>query len=67
MTRAAASARMSTATTAPEASIEIKYPVQRMVTLGWTAPRTNRLLLEARGGIRKENYKYNAMEADDPA
>jgi len=55
-----------TATTAPEASIEIKYPVQRMATVAWTAPRTNRLLLEARGGIRKENYKYNAMEADDP-
>src|SRR5262245_12937790 len=36
------------ATTAPEAAIEIKYPVQRMSTLSWTAPQTNRLLLEAR-------------------
>ena len=54
------------ATTAPEAAIEIKYPVQRMATVGWTSPRTNRLLLEARAGFRRENYKYNAMDASDP-
>ena len=54
------------ATTAPEAAIEIKYPVQRMSTVAWTSPRTNRLLLEARGGLRHENYKYNAMDASDP-
>jgi len=54
------------ATTAPEAAIEIKYPIQRMSTLAWTSPRTNRLLLEARGGLRHENYKYNAMDASDP-
>jgi hypothetical protein len=55
-----------TATTAPEASIEIKYPVQRFATVAWTSPRTNRLLLEARGGYRKENYKYSATDANDP-
>jgi len=54
------------ATTAPEAAIEIKYPVQRMATVAWTSPRTNRLLLEARAGFRRENYKYNAMDASDP-
>ena len=54
------------ATTAPEAAIEIKYPIQRMSTVAWTSPRTNRLLLEARGGLRHENYKYNAMDATDP-
>ncbi len=54
------------ATTAPEAAIEIKYPIQRMTTFGWTSPRTNRLLLEARGGIRHENYKYSAVDANDP-
>jgi hypothetical protein len=54
------------ATTAPEAAIEIKYPLQRMATIGWTSPRTSRLLLEARGGFRRENYKYNAVEANDP-
>ena len=55
-----------TATTAPEAAIEIKYPVQRFASVAWTSPRTNRLLLEARGGYRKENYKYNAIDASDP-
>jgi hypothetical protein len=55
-----------TATTSPEAAIEIKYPVQRFATASWTSPRTNRLLLEARGGYRKENYKYNAVAANDP-
>jgi hypothetical protein len=54
------------ATTAPEAAIEIKYPVQRMSTVSWTSPRTNRLLLEARAGFRRENYKYNAIDASDP-
>jgi hypothetical protein len=55
-----------TATVAPEAAIEIKYPIQRMTTFGWTSPRTSRLLLEARGGIRHENYKYNGIDASDP-
>jgi len=48
-----------TATTSPEAAIEIKYPIQRMSTVAWTSPLTARLLLEARGGFRQENYKYN--------
>jgi hypothetical protein len=55
-----------TSTTSPEAAIEIKYPIQRMVTAGWTSPLTSRVLLEARGGFRAENYKYNAMAPDDP-
>ncbi len=54
------------ATTAPEAAIEIKYPVQRMSTISWTSPQTNRLLFEARAGFRRENYKYSAMDASDP-
>jgi hypothetical protein len=54
------------ATTAPEAAIEIKYPIQRMSTISWTSPQTNRLLLEARAGLRHENYKYSAIDANDP-
>jgi Carboxypeptidase regulatory-like domain len=54
------------ATTSPEAAIEIKYPIQRMGTVAWTSPVTSRLLLEARGGFRGENYKYNATPAGDP-
>jgi len=55
------------ATTAPEAAISIEYPIQRMMSVGWTSPRTNRVLLEARAGFRGENYKYNAIPANDPA
>jgi hypothetical protein len=55
------------ATTAPEAAISIEYPIQRMASVSWTSPRTNRLLLEARAGFRGENYKYNGIPADDPA
>src|SRR4029453_12024625 len=54
------------ATTSPEAAIEIKYPIQRMGTVAWTSPATSGLLLEARGGFRGENYKYNATPAGDP-
>jgi Carboxypeptidase regulatory-like domain len=54
------------ATTSPEAAIEIKYPIERMATVAWTSPMTSRLLLEARGGFRGENYKYNATPAGDP-
>ncbi len=56
-----------TATTSPEAAIEIKYPIERMATFAWTSPITNRVLLEARAGFRGENYKYNATPAGDPA
>ena len=37
-----------------------------MASVSWTSPQTNRLLLEARGGFRGENYKYNGIAADDP-
>src|SRR5204863_3347956 len=30
-------------TTSPEAAIEIKYPIQRMATVGWTSPLTSRV------------------------
>ena len=60
-----------TATVAPEAAIEIKYPVQRMATVGWTSPRTNRLLLEARGGypqgelqVQRRGRQRSAEAAD---
>ena len=38
-------------TTAPEAAISIEYPIQRMASVSWTSPQTNRLLLEARAGF----------------
>jgi hypothetical protein len=55
-----------TATMSPEAAIRIEYPIQRMMTAAWTSTVSNRLLLEVRGGLRQENYKYNATPAGDP-
>jgi hypothetical protein len=51
---------------APEAANSIVYPIQRMVTGAWTSPVTNRLLIEARGGFRNENYAYSPTQAGSP-
>jgi hypothetical protein len=56
-----------TSTMSPEASISIDYPIERMVTAAWTSTRSSRLLLEARFGFREEYYRYNAVQAGDPA
>jgi|KBSMisStandDraft_5_1062788.scaffolds.fasta_scaffold11475_3 hypothetical protein len=58
--------RNVTATMSPEAAIEIKYPIQRMMTAAWTSTLSSRLLFEVRGGLRQENYKYSATPAGDP-
>ena len=58
--------RNVTATMSPEAAIEIKYPIQRMMTAAWTSTVSSRLLFEVRGGLRQENYKYSATPAGDP-
>ena len=58
--------RNVTATMSPEAAIEIKYPIQRMMTAAWTSTVSSRLLVEVRGGLRQENYKYSATPAGDP-
>jgi hypothetical protein len=55
-----------TATMSPEAAIRIEYPIQRMMTAAWTSTMSSRLLLEVRGGLRQENYKYSATPAGDP-
>ena len=44
------------ATTAPEAGYDRRFPTQRVVLLDWTAPVTNRLLLEASGIHRVERW-----------
>jgi hypothetical protein len=55
-----------TATMSPESAISIEYPIQRMATAAWTSTVSSRLLFEARGGFRGENYKYSATPAGDP-
>jgi hypothetical protein len=44
------------ATTAPEAGYDRRFPVQRVVLLDWTAPVTSRVLLEASGIHRVERW-----------
>jgi carboxypeptidase family protein len=47
---------LQTATKSNEAALYITYPVEDMSTVSWTAPITSRLLLEARGGLRREAF-----------
>ncbi len=44
------------ATTAPEAATDRRFPVQRVVLLDWTAPVTSRVLIEASGIHRVERW-----------
>jgi hypothetical protein len=45
-----------TATTAPEAGYDRRFPTQRVVLLDWTAPITSRILIEASGIHRVERW-----------
>ena len=44
------------ATTAPEAGVDRRFPLQRFVTMDWNTPVTSRLLLEASGIHRVERW-----------
>src|SRR5688500_18819005 len=44
------------ATTAPEAAVDRRFPVQRVILLDWTAPVTSKLLLEASAIHRVERW-----------
>jgi hypothetical protein len=45
-----------TATTAPEAANDRRFPTQRVVLMDWTSPLTNRVLIEASGIHRVERW-----------
>jgi Carboxypeptidase regulatory-like domain len=42
--------------TAPEAGVDRRFPLQRFVTMDWSSPVSNRLLLEASGIHRVERW-----------
>jgi hypothetical protein len=63
-----------TATTAPEAGVDRRFPLQRFVTMDWASPVSNRLLLEASaihrverwGGMHPQVGKAGNIEALTP-
>jgi hypothetical protein len=62
------------ATTAPEAGVDRRFPLQRFVTADWTSPVSNRLLLEASaihrverwGGMHLQEGKQGNLESLTP-
>jgi hypothetical protein len=44
------------ATTSPEAGVDRRFPLQRFVTMDWSTPVSNRLLIEASGIHRVERW-----------
>jgi hypothetical protein len=62
--------RCQCATTAPtvsqEAADNIHYPISDLRSVAYTSTPTNRVLLEARFGIRREEYAYDPTSTIDP-
>jgi hypothetical protein len=62
--------RCQCATTAPtvsqEAADNIHYPISDLRSLSYTSTPTSRLLIEARFGIRREEYAYDPTSTIDP-
>ena len=53
-------------TVAEEAANHIHYPISDLRSVAWTATPTNRLLVEARFGMRREEYAYTPINEADP-
>ena len=53
------SATISPEATSPGVAGNLQYGPLDMLSLGWTSPVTNRLLLELRSGIRREDYTFD--------
>ncbi|MEO8257756.1 MAG: TonB-dependent receptor [Acidobacteriota bacterium] len=53
-------------TISEESANQIEYPISDLRSAAYTATPTNRLLIEARAGIRREEFAYTPDSADDP-
>ena len=53
------SSTISPEATSPGVAGNLLYSPLDMLSLGWTAPLTNRLLFEVRTGTRRENYTFD--------
>ena len=58
--------RITNATVSQEAALELEYPISDLSSISWTATPTNRVLLEARLGTRREEYAYTPNNLQDP-
>ena len=54
-----------TATTAPEAANDRRFPTQRVILLDWTSPVSNKILLEASGIHRVERWGNMHLQTKD--
>ena len=56
------SATISPEATSPGVAGNLQYGPLDMLTLGWSSPVTNRLLLEVRSGLRREDYTFDPSD-----
>jgi hypothetical protein len=49
-----------------EAANELEYPISDLTSVSWTATPSNKLLVEARFGARREEYAYTPNNLQDP-
>jgi hypothetical protein len=53
-------------TIAQEAAHYLEYPIQDLFSLSYTAAVSSRVLVEARAGVRREEYAYTPNNPEDP-
>ena len=58
--------RTTAALVSQEAANELEYPISDLSSVSWTATPSNRLLVEARFGARREEYAYTPNNLQDP-
>ena len=58
--------RTTAALVAQEAANELDLPISDLTSVSWTATPSNKLLVEARFGARREEYAYTPNNLQDP-
>ena len=58
--------RTTAAAVSQEAAHELEYPISDLTSIAWTATPSNRVLVEARWGVRREEYAYSPHNEEDP-
>src|SRR6185436_4442405 len=58
--------RTTAATVSQEAAHELEYPISDVRSVAYTATPSSRLLVEARIGVRREEFAYTPNNLDDP-